>query len=207
MQLSQSSVTTCCPSTEDVVELTTALNNCLPRYDITTVDEVAAFLAQCGHESLDFTHVEENLNYSADALERVWPSRFPNAETAALYARNPQKIANKVYASRMGNGDEASGDGWKYHGRGAIQLTGHNNYAAFANHAGMSIDDVPAYLVTVTGAVESACWFWSTNGLNAYADRDDIVGLTKRINGGVVGLDDRTSRFDRCLAALRSVES
>jgi putative chitinase len=107
----------------------------------------------------------------------------------------------------MGNGDEASGDGWKYHGRGAIQLTGHDNYAAFAAYTTLSIDTLPAYLVTGMGAVESACWFWLTNGLNAYADRDDMVGLTKRINGGIVGLDDRASRYTRCLATLRSIAS
>lgn len=204
MQLTSSVVAKCCPNATDVENLTSVLNIILPKYNISTVDQIAAFLAQCGHESLDFTHLKENLNYSADALQRVWHSRFPTPEIAAQYARNPERIANKVYANRMGNGDEASGDGWKYHGRGAIQLTGHDNYAAFAAAIYVSMDGVIQYLETLRGAVESACWYWTSHNLNDLATKDDIVGLTKKINGGIIGLDDRTARFERCLAALKA---
>jgi putative chitinase len=123
---------------------------------------------------------------------------FP-PDIAAQYAHNQPKIANRAYGSRMGNGDEASGDGWKYCGRGLIQLTGKNNYQAFADSLEMSVDDVPEYLGTFEGAAQSACWFWETNNLNTFADKGDILTMTKRINGGTLGLADRQKHYDHAL--------
>jgi putative chitinase len=163
---------------------------------------VAGFLSQCGHESNDFTVLRENLNYSAEGLNKTFKKYFPTVESAQPYARQPEKIANKVYANRMGNGPESSGDGFKYRGRGAIQLTGHDNYKAFADAIGKTIDDTVAYCETLEGAIESACWFWKGHGLNALADAQDVLGMTRRINGGTVGLDDRQKRWDNALAAL-----
>ena len=164
----------------------------------------AGFLSQCGHESLDFTVLHENLNYSADRLHAVFPRYFPTVESAQPYNRQPEKIANKIYGGRMGNGPEDSGDGYKYRGRGAIQLTGHDNYQAFANAIGKSIDDTVAYCETLEGALESACWFWKGRGLNPLADAKDVLNMTKRINGGTIGLDDRQSRFDNAVSVLGS---
>jgi putative chitinase len=177
-------------------ELYDALVNVLPRYEITTVERVAAFLAQCGHESADFTILQENLNYSAKGLAATWPKRFVSEAAAAPYNRNPEKIANKVYADRMGNGPEGSGDGWKYRGRGAIQLTGHDNYKSFADDVGLSIDDAIVYVESLDGAVESAAWFWWRNNLNQWVDKNDIVTLSKRINGGTLGLQERVDHYN-----------
>lgn len=171
-----------------------ALNRFCPQYGIDTMPRMVAFLAQCGHESCGFTALSENLNYSAVALQRVWPKRF-NSVTAEQYARKPEAIANHVYANRMGNGDEASGDGWKFRGKGLIQLTGRDNQTAFAKHAGVSVDVVGGYLLSIDGAVQSACWFWREHGCNVFADRGDITGCTKAINGGLNGLDDRKERY------------
>ena len=179
-----------------------ALTNVLPQYDITSAQRVAAFISQCGHESNGFTAIKENLNYRAESLVKVWPRSFPDANTAQKYAHNPEMIANRAYANRMGNGDESSGDGFKFCGRGLIQLTGRNNYQLFANSKQMNIDDIPAYLATFEGAVDSACWFWNKNNLNSMADTGDIVTLTKRINGGTLGLDDRTNRYNQALSVL-----
>lgn len=178
-----------------------ALCQCLPDYDITTPQRVAAFLAQCAHESGGFTAIKENLNYRAETLSKVWPHLFP-AGVAEQYAHNQEAIANRAYANRMGNGDEASGDGFKFCGRGLIQITGRNNYQSFADSLQMSVEDVPAYLATFEGAVQSACWFWEANNLNQYADAGDILTLTKKINGGTLGLDDRTARYNHALQIL-----
>jgi putative chitinase len=169
---------------------------------MSSVERVSAFLAQCGHESLDFNVLQENLNYSTDGLLKIFPKYF-NSKSAAALARMPEKIANTVYANRMGNGDYVSGDGWRYHGRGAIQLTGKNNYVAFAADLAISLEEAVTYLGTLNGAIESACWFWNKNGLNILADKSDIVGLTKKINGGTIGLDDRKLRFNNCSKALK----
>lgn len=173
-----------------------------PKYDITTVERVAGFLAQCGHESADFTVLKENLNYSADGLHRVFPKRFPTLESAQPYNRNPEKIANKIYSDRMGNGPEASGEGYKFRGRGAIQLTGKDNYSKFAAAVGKSLDEAVVYTETLSGAIESACWFWKTHNLNTYCDNNDIVGMTKVINGGTIGLEDRKHHFENNLITL-----
>ena len=192
----------CVPANKAVGDLFQALNDVLPKYGITSKVRVAGFLSQCGHESNDFTALRENLNYSADRLRAVFPKQFPTPESAAPYDRSPEKIGNKIYANRLGNGPESSGDGYKYRGRGAIQLTGFVNYKAFADAVGKSVDDTVAYCETLQGAIESACWFWQTKGLNALADAQDVLGMTKRINGGTLGLDDRTARFQKAMAVL-----
>jgi putative chitinase len=183
-------------------DLAVVLTKQFEKYEINTINRAAGFLAQCGHESNGFTVLKENLNYSAEGLNKIFHKYFPTVESAIPYARNPQKIANKVYGSRMGNGDEASGDGFKFCGRGAIQLTGHDNYSKFAASVGKTIDEAVADLETLDGAIESACWFWKTNGLNAICDNDDIVTMTKRINGGTIGLDDRTAHYSKAKQLL-----
>ena len=179
-----------------------ALERCLPDYDINTPQRIAAFMAQCGHESGNFKFLKENLNYRAESLVRIWPRYFPNIEVARQYAQKQEKIANRAYANRMGNGDEASGDGWKFCGRGLIHLKGRSNYQAFADSIETDIEDIPAYLATFEGAVQSACWFWETNNLNRWADTGDMVTLTKRINGGTLGLDDRIKHYQHALHVL-----
>jgi putative chitinase len=175
-----------------------ALNKILPDYDINTPQRCAAFIAQCAHESGGFTALHENLNYRPETLCKVWP-RYFNAGNANDYAHNPEKIANRAYAGRMGNGDEASGDGFKYCGRGLIQLTGKQNYQAFADSIETPIDQIPDFLQTFEGAIQSACWFWENNNLNACADAGDIVTMTKKINGGTLGLEDRTNHYNHAL--------
>jgi putative chitinase len=178
-----------------------ALNKLLPDYEINTPQRIAAFLAQCAHESANFTALQENLNYKAASLSRVWPSRFPPG-IAEQYAHNPEKIANRAYCDRMGNGNEASGDGWRYCGRGLIQLTGKDNYTAFADSIGVTPEEVSEYLATFEGAAQSACWFWESNNLNRFADVGDIKGLTKAINGGYIGLEDREKHYGHALHVL-----
>lgn len=181
------------------------LEQLLPDYDINTPQRIAAFIAQCAHESANFRIIKENLNYKAATLRKIFPKYFPTDALAAEYASKPNKqeaIANKVYASRMGNGDEASGDGYRYCGRGLIQLTGKNNYQAFAASIETPVEDIPAYLATFEGAAQSACWFWETNNLNALADVGDILMMTKRINGGTIGLEDRKKHYEHALHVL-----
>jgi putative chitinase len=178
-----------------------ALNATATQFDINTPDRIAGFLSQVAHESAGFTATSENLNYSAESLCRVWPSRF-NADNCQEYARNPEKIANKAYCDRMGNGDEASGDGWKYRGKGLIQLTGKDNYTRFAADTGVDAVENPELLAQPEMAALSAGWFWSTNGLNALADSKDVVAMTKRINGGTHGLADRQSKYSSVVASM-----
>lgn len=192
----------CVKRNKNIQSLYEALEAVLPRYEINTAERVAHFLAQCGHESADFTLLRENLNYSAEQLHRVWPSRFPTVESAQPYNRNPEAIANKVYSSRMGNGDEHSGEGWRYRGRGAIQLTGKANYTAFAESINYSLDQAVDYLETLQGAVESAAWFWWKNNINHWADLNDVVKITKIINGGTLGLDERRAHTEHNLQVL-----
>jgi putative chitinase len=179
-----------------------ALSQALPDYDITTPKRIAAFIAQCAHESGNFKFLKENLNYQAASLMKVWPHYFPTMEIANQYAHNQDRIANRAYANRMGNGDELSGDGSKYRGRGLIQLTGKNNYQSFADSIQTPVEQVPEYLATFEGAVQSACWFWENNNLNQWADNGDILTITKKINGGILGLDDRIARYQRALQIL-----
>ena len=179
-----------------------ALEQALPDYDINTPQRVAAFIAQCAHESGGFRALKENLNYRAVTLRKVFPKYFPDDATAAAYAQQPEKIANRVYGNRMGNGDEASGDGFRYCGRGLIQLTGKQNYQNFADSIETPVEDIPEYLATFEGAVQSACWFWEANNLNQWADKNDILTLTKRINGGTIGLEDRIKHYNHALHVL-----
>lgn len=189
------------PNNQHVEHWAEAMQELLPEYEINTPERIAAFVAQCAHESGGFTALKENLNYRAESLCRVFPKYF-NTNNAAQYAHNQEAIANRAYANRMGNGPESSGDGYKYCGRGLIQLTGKDNYQNFADSVEMSIDDVPEYLGTFEGALQSACWFWEKNNLNVLADAGDIVGLTKRINGGTIGLEDRIKHYKHALEVL-----
>lgn len=176
----------------------------LPEYMINSVERVAMFLAQTTHESGDYTTLHENLNYGAKGLITTWPKRF-DAEKAAACERKPELIANVVYSNRMGNGDEASGDGWKYRGRGILQITGHDNYKQFSmdTFGDERILNNPDLLETEAYAVKSACWFWKRNHLNDLSDNGDIKTVTIRINGGTVGMEDRQARYDRILPILK----
>jgi putative chitinase len=182
-----------------------ALSQLLPDYEINTPQRIAAFVAQCAHESGGFMVLKENLNYKAASLRKLFSKYFPNDDLAQQYASKPNKqeaIANKIYASRMGNGPEESGDGYKFCGRGLIQLTGRDNYTFFAGSLDISVEDASEYLQTFEGAAQSACWFWETNNLNQWADKGDIVTLTKRINGGTIGLEDRIKHYEHALHVL-----
>ena len=165
------------------------------RYEINTPERQAAFIGQCAHESMNFTKLEENLNYSAEALMKTWPSRFPTMEVAQQYARNPEKIANKVYGGRMGNGTEETGDGWLYHGRGLIQLTGKDNYTLAGDALNMDFIHSPDYVLVPKYAALTAGWYWNKRQLNKEADAKDYTGMTKKINGGTIGLDDRIAHI------------
>lgn len=178
------------------------LNQVIEHYELNTPQRLAAFLAQIGHESGGFNFVKENLNYSAASLMKVFKKYFPTQELANQYHRQPERIANRVYANRMSNGDEASGDGWRFCGRGLIQLTGKHNYTRFAKSLGISLDEAVQYLETTEGAVVSAAWFWDENNLNPIADSGDFVKLTKRINGGTIGLADRKHHYELAIEAL-----
>lgn len=175
----------------------------LDKYEINTPERIAAFFAQCGHESGDFKFTKENLNYSADGLRKVFGKYFKTQEHAQQCARNPEKIANIVYANRMGNGDTESGDGWKFRGRGYIQLTGKNNYTAFATFLGKTIDETVAHTETPEGGLECALFYWKNNNLNRFCDKGDQTGLCKAINGGTNGLDDRVKRYTNYISILK----
>ena len=179
-----------------------ALAQLLPQYEINTPDRVAAFLAQCAHESGGFVFIKENLNYKWQSLRKVFPKYFPTDALAQQYEKQPQKIANRVYANRMGNGPEESGDGWRFCGRGLIQVTGRDNYSWFAASLQISPEEASEYMETFEGAAQSACWFWESNNLNQWADKQDILTLTKRINGGTIGLEDRKKHYEHCLHVL-----
>ena len=182
-----------------------ALSQLLPDYEINTAERIAAFVAQCSHESAGFTALKENLNYKAATLRKIFPKYFPDDATAAHYASLPNKqeaIANKVYANRMGNGSEESGDGFRFCGRGLIQLTGRDNYSWFAASLSITVEEASEYLQTFEGAAQSACWFWETNNLNRWADAGDILTLTKKINGGTIGLEDRKKHYEHALHVL-----
>ena len=197
-----------CPKTKSATlrPYVDPLNDVVEYYEISkTKERLAAFLAQIIHESGGFTAVRENLNYSAEGLMRTFKKYFPTIELASQYARQPSRIANRVYANRMDNGDESSGDGWKFRGRGLIQLTGRYNYTQFAKGLNISVDEVVAYMETPEGACSSAGWFWDNNELNKYCDKNDFIGLTKRINGGTNGLEDRKHHYELALKLLEAV--
>jgi putative chitinase len=181
------------------------LPDTMAKFEINTPLRLAHFLAQAGHESGNFRLTKENLNYSAKGLNGIFKKYFPTLEAAAAYERKPEKIANKVYANRMGNGDEASGDGAKYCGRGYIQLTGKTNYQAFFTSMKLDVNSDPA-LVATQYALASAAWFWNKNGLNKLADggaTDAVVtSITKKVNGGTIGLEDRQKHFKEFYALV-----
>jgi putative chitinase len=178
------------------------INMTMVKREINTPVRQAMFLSQLAHESGNFKFVVENLNYSADALRRVFGKYFPTEELANQYARQPERIANRVYASRMGNGDEASGEGWKYRGRGLIQLTGKDNYASFSMQADNNALVEPDLVAQPELAVDSAGWFWTTNRLNQLADTGDVKAVTRRINGGFNGLADREAKYNKLIVLL-----
>jgi putative chitinase len=194
------------PSNKNAAPWHAAMIIIFPKYAINSPERVAGFVAQCAHESSDFRTLEENLNYSADRLRVVFPKYFRSVDPAP-FARNPEKLANYVYmdvnrtpAGALGN--TQPGDGWRFRGRGIKQLTGRANYTAFGRTVNMTAEQAEEYVATPKGAIESACWFWSTRNLNAFADKKDIVGMTRVINGGNIGLADRKARWEKALIIL-----
>jgi putative chitinase len=181
-----------------------ALCEILPDYDIDTPQRVAAFLAQSAHESGGFKAIKENLNYRPETLIKLFKKYF-DLPTAQHYCAMPNKqeaIANKIYANRMGNGPEESGDGYRYCGRGLIQLTGKDNYTRYAQGTDQTVEEASEHLTTFEGCVQSAAWFWEANNLNQYADSGDILTMTKRINGGTIGLEDRVKHYNHACHVL-----
>jgi putative chitinase len=202
MRLTASQLKQMVPGITHVDHWIEAFDQLLPDYEINTPKRIAAFIAQCAHESGGFRFLKENLNYKAESLMKTFPKYFSDRDTANAYAKQPAKIANRVYGNRMGNGDEASGDGFRYCGRGLIQLTGKSNYSWFAASLEISPEEASAYLETFEGAAQSACWFWESNNLNVEADAGDIKKMTKKINGGYIGLDDRIKHYEHALHIL-----
>jgi len=195
------------PGNKNVAEWYIALMEVMPDYGITTERRIAHFISQCAHESNNFRSLSENLNYSEKALNAVFGRYFgsPPKRNAAEYARNPQLIANYVYQDefrkyKMGNVNP--GDGWLFRGRGLKQLTGRENYTRFGESIDITAEEAADYVSTPKGAVESACWFWDTNKLNDIADTDDVKRMTKKINGGSIGLADRQSRYTKAMEIL-----
>jgi putative chitinase len=194
------------PRAQDPQGWVDSMNNVFPNYELDSPKRIAAFLAQCGHESGGWTVFEENLNYSAKGLMGIFKKYFPDEATATAYQRQPEKIANKVYANRMGNGPESSGDGWKYRGRGPIQLTGKDNYRAFAKEMFDDWENLfnnPDWVNADRDfALMSAIWFWNKNKLNREADAGDIKTMTRKINGGYIGLEDRIHHYEDAIKLL-----
>ena len=189
------------PNCKDPEVFCNLLDNLLSASGIDTKERVSMFLAQCGHESGGFTRFVENLNYSAKGLRGTFPKYFPDDATAIAYERKPEKIANKVYANRMGNGPESSGDGFKYRGLGLIQLTGKDNFTAFSKDTGIDlVTDPEKYRTDLSVIVKTAIWFWNKNNLNKFADSKDILGSTKKINGGINGILEREEFFNELLS-------
>jgi len=186
------------------VEWVDALNETFNTFGIATQRQQAAFIGQCGHECGNFKVLKENLNYRAVTLMKLWPKRFPTLEIANQYAGQPSKIANKIYSNRMGNRDEASGDAARFIGRGCIQLTGHANYFHAGQALGVDFVMEPDLVATPKYAALTAGWFWSTHNCNNLAEAADWVGLTKKINGGTIGLDDRIKHTNEALVVLGS---
>ncbi len=180
------------------------LNETFKRFNINTPLRQAAFIGQCGHECANFKILEENLYYRADTLIRIWPKRFPSLEFAKQYERNPKKIANSVYANRMGNRDEASGDGYRFRGRGCLQTTGSANYFHAGKALGVDLIMEPDLLSTPKYAALAAGYFWDTHKLNQFADSRDYTTMTKKINGGTIGLQDRIKHIEHAFEVLSS---
>jgi putative chitinase len=208
MNITEEQLAAMLPTNKEIPEWCKVLNGALPKYEINNARRIAAFTTQCAHESRDFTVLQENLNYSKEALERVFPRYFgPGKRDAAEYARNPEKIANYVYMdehrSKAGAlGNTKPGDGWLFSGKGLKQVTGRANTEAFGKTVGMTAEEAAAYLLTKEGALKSALWFWDTRKLNEVADTGDVVRMTKIINGGDIGLADRQARFSVAMRAL-----
>lgn len=197
-----------CPATprEKLAPFVEPIRKACSTFEINTIRRIAAFIGQQAVESQGFTRFEENLNYRAERLTQVWPRRFPTIAVAAPYAHNPEKLANRVYANRMGNGDEVSGDGWRFRGGGPLQITGCDNWRAFAKAMNMSVEDALAYGRTVEGGVMAAAWFWEANGINRLADTPGVSDESRRINGGETGLAERTAKFNALVAAMLRLE-
>ena len=173
----------------------------LPKYEINTPNRIAGFFAQTCHESMNFSALSENLAYRAETLEKLFSKYFSKAgRNAADYSKQPEKIANLIYGGRMGNVQE--GDGYRFRGRGVIQLTGRDNYTAFGKSVGMSPEQVIDYVQTKKGALESACWYWNSRNINAACDANDITKMSKLVNGGTIGLEDRKHHYEQALAVL-----
>ena len=186
---------------EHAEHLIDGINSAIQQADLSTPERLAAFIAQCAHESGGFKFLEENLNYKAESLCKVWPSHF-NSEIANEYAHNPEKIASRAYANRMGNGDEESKDGWMYRGRGFLQTTGKKGYEELSDATQIDFVSNPDAVATPEGACVSAAVYWEKHRLNRFVDSNEFVGLTKTINGGTIGLDDRMARYNHALSVL-----
>lgn len=184
------------------VDWVDALNETFARFNLTTNNQKAMFIGQCSHECGNFRLLEENLNYKAATLMKLWPKRFPTQEIANGYEKNAKRIANNVYSNRMGNRDESSGDGYRFRGRGCIQLTGHSNYFHAGKALGVDFVSEPDLVATPKFAALTAGWFWSTHNCNPPADALDYTKVTKIINGGTIGLDDRIKHVQQALAVL-----
>jgi putative chitinase len=186
-------------TSEDIIEpFVEPLNEVMEFYEINTPQRISMFLAQVGHESGGLRARKENLNYRAETLLKVFPKYF-RGKNPNDYAKQPAKIANLVYANRMGNGSVESGDGYRYCGRGLIQLTGKSNYQAFASDMNMDLAEATEWLENEEGAAWSAGWFWDSRELNQWADKGDILTVTKKINGGTIGLEDRKHHYEAAL--------
>jgi putative chitinase len=205
MELTVEILAQCLPHAKhDRLEMfVSGINETFEHFDISNPQRMAMFLAQTAHESGNFSAVEENLNYQAKALMAFWPKRF--AGVAEQYARHPQMIANRAYCDRMGNGNEASGEGWAYRGRGLIQLTGKDNYRHCGDALGLDLLSDPDQVSHNPVAVLSAGWFWDTRKLNHHADAGDVEKVTKLINGGTIGLADRTAHYHHIVEVLQSL--
>lgn len=209
-ELSSSQLAAIMPACSDTKLWTPHLNTAMERFEITTSGRMAAFLAQLAHESGQMKRLAENLSYMAHRLVQVWPARFPTLDKAMPYEHNPEKLANYVYAKRLGNGDETSGDGWRYRGRGLIQLTGRGNYLAAAQGIGQPLVEQPELLEQPEAASLSAAWFWKSHGLNELADdqnddndTEDFRTITKRINGCTFGLKERMDFWKKAQEVLQ----
>jgi putative chitinase len=209
MKLTVAQLAEMIPNNVEVYQWFCELDTLLPKYQINTARRVAHFISQCAHESNNFRSLEENLNYSESALLSVFGRYFgdPPKRNAAEYARKPEKIANYVYMdqyrlSKMGN--TQPGDGWLFRGRGLKQLTGRDNYTQFGKSVGLTAEQAAEYVATKRGAVESACWYWHTHNLNVLADADNATALTKKINGGLIGFDDRLQRYNAAIAVINN---
>jgi putative chitinase len=174
------------------------INKVIDDFEVNTLQRLSMFLAQVGHESGGLTKLHENLNYKADRLAQIFPKYFRDVDTSE-FAHNPEKIANRVYANRMGNGSEDSGDGYRFRGRGAVQLTGKSNYLACGKDLQVDLEANPDWLETPEGAILSAAWFWDQHDLNDLSDDGDVLTVTKKINGGTIGLEERKALYEEAL--------